>query len=175
MLSGTGTGGDGFTGTENNGSFGAGKNYDRINSVQGSTFGDNLTAPDTSNTWVITGPNQFTLNGGTVPFTGFASVTGGAVQDDFFVKDAGSMNAGVVFGINGGNGTNTITGSDQGDTWNITGSRAGDVTNSTGQTFFVNIDSINTGALTAAPTGADGSGNDTFNLNANRSQPSRRR
>jgi len=151
---------NGFQGTEPT-SITAG--YDNINAVQTAVGGD-LTAPNQPNNWIIDGVDSFRFDTGTVPFTGFDSLTGGSAADNFFVEDGGRMTG----GIDGGAGANTINGSDSGDVWTIASASGGTITTGAGDTVFVNIANINTASPPAGTGGVvGGDGADEFNLNAN--------
>jgi hypothetical protein len=69
----------------------------------GEAGNNTLVAPDTPNTWSITGSNAGTLNG-TIAFSGFQNLTGGSAADTFLFSNG----AGVSGTINGGGGTNRL-------------------------------------------------------------------
>ena len=109
---------------------------------------------DTSNTWLIDGINDGTVtaNGGaTVIFRDFNVLTGGNAVDTFTITDTGTF-AGT---INGGLGTNTLTGSNTANSWVINSDYAGTLTYSGITTIFNDIANV-----------IGGSAVDTFNVSA---------
>jgi hypothetical protein len=130
----------------------------------GSGAVNTLTGNNLANAWAITGPNSGTLTdaNGTNAFSNIQSLVGNAAADSFVLSGTGH----ICCSINGGGGTNTLTGNNLASTWSFTGANAGTLTDSNGSNAFVNIQNIVGGTaidaldLTAAP-GA------TFNLNTN--------
>ena len=122
-----------------------GTNFTNIESVTGDGLNDTLVGADAANTWSITGVNAGTVGG--VAFNGFSNLTGGTLNDGFTLS-GGSLGG----ALNGGTGTNTLTGDNTANTWTITAADAGSVTGITGG--FTNIANL---------TG--GTGTDSFTLN----------
>ena len=122
-----------------------------------------------TNTWNITGTDSGNTDGGLVTFTNVQDLVGGSGNDNFIFAAAGSVAA-----IDGGAGSNTITGPNQAETWNITGSNAGNVSGLVGS--FTNIRNLAGGsgaddfvfAAAGALTGAidGGAGSDTLDFSA---------
>ena len=121
-----------------------GTNFTNIESVTGDGLNDTLVGADAANTWSITGVNAGTVGG--VAFNGFSNLTGGTLNDGFTLS-GGSLGG----ALNGGTGTNTLTGDNTANTWTITAADAGTVTGITGG--FTNIANL---------TG--GTGTDSFTL-----------
>jgi hypothetical protein len=86
----------------------------------GSGTGDTLIGPDVNNVWNINGLDLGTV--GTVSFSAFANLTGGAVADTFYLRNAGAFLSG---GIDGGLGTNTLVGFNMANSWFLSGLNAG--------------------------------------------------
>ncbi len=122
-----------------------GTNFTNIESVTGDGINDTLVGADVANTWTVNGANAGTV--GTVAFSGFSNLTGGTNTDGF------TLSGGTLSGaLNGGTGTNTLTGDNVANSWTITGADAGTVTGISGG--FTNIANL---------TG--GTGTDSFTLN----------
>ena len=80
-----------------------GGTFSNINALAGSTgTADNLTGPDASSTWTLSGANSGTVAG--VAFTSFENLNGGAGNDTFAFQPGGSVSG----NLNGGGGTNTL-------------------------------------------------------------------
>ena len=95
-----------------------GTNFTNIESVTGDGINDTLVGADVANTWTVNGANAGTV--GTVAFNGFSNLTGGTNTDGF------TLSGGTLSGaLNGGTGTNTLTGDNVANTWIITGADAG--------------------------------------------------
>ncbi|NOZ19571.1 MAG: calcium-binding protein [Planctomycetes bacterium] len=107
--------------------------------------GDTLVGDNIVNTWSITGADAGTLNG-TISFSGFGSLTGGANNDGFTLSGGGTLTG----AINGGGGADTLTGDNVANTWTITGADAGTVTGVAGG--FTNIANLTGGTNTDAFT-----------------------
>ena len=102
---------------------------------------------DTSNTWLISkvtasdgiNDGSVTANGGsTVTFRDFDILTGGNEVDTFTITDTGSFDG----TINGGGGTNTLTGSNTLNTWIIDNDNAGSLSYLTVTTNFNGIANV---------------------------------
>ena len=83
-------------------------------------------------------------------FNGFSNLTGGTLNDGFTLS-GGSLGG----ALNGGTGTNTLTGDNTANTWTITGADAGSVTGITGG--FTNIANLTGGTGTDSFTISGGS------------------
>ena len=119
-------------------------NFTNIESVTGDGLNDTLVGADAANTWTVTGLNAGTVGG--VAFSGFSNLTGGTLNDAFTIS-GGSLGG----ALDGGTGTNTLTGDNVANTWTITALDGGTVTGITGG--FTNIANL---------TG--GTGTDSFTL-----------
>ncbi len=117
-----------------------------IGTLTGSSVAGSLTGENTANTWTITGANSGTLNDSTTTliWSGFSSLTGGT-STDAFVLSGGTLSG----SINGGGGSDTLTGDNVTNSWTITGANTGTVTGIGGT--FSNIQNL-----------VGGTGNDTF-------------
>lgn len=113
--------------------------FDNINAVDGRPVDTLQVNNATTNNWLITGVDEFTLDGSTIPFTGFGGLTGGSGADIFTFEADGQMSA----GINGFTGNNTIIGSPVDDTVALTSAGTGTITVNVGvtplATTFTNI------------------------------------
>lgn len=116
--------------------------FDNINAVDGRAIDTLQVNNATTNNWLITGVDEFTLDGSTIPFTGFGGLTGGSGADIFTFEADGRMTA----GINGFTGNNTIVGSPNDDTVALTSAGAGSITVDVGgtplTTTFTNIQNL---------------------------------
>ncbi len=95
-----------------------------VATIDGGAGNNTITGDATANTWDITGTNSGTLN--TIAFSNIANLVGGPLTDQFNVQ------GGTVTSIDGGAGTNTLTGDNIANTWNVTGLDAGSLN---GMTF----------------------------------------
>jgi hypothetical protein len=60
----------------------------QIQKVTGSgSFGDTLVAPNSNNTWQITGNNEGNINSGAITFSSIENLTGGSLNDTFVFAD----------------------------------------------------------------------------------------
>jgi hypothetical protein len=60
----------------------------QIQKVTGSgSFGDTLVAPNSNNTWQITGNNEGNINSGSITFSSIENLTGGSLNDTFVFAD----------------------------------------------------------------------------------------
>lgn len=108
-----------------------------IESFIGNSTDTTLTAPASSNAWIINGIDSGTLNG--INFSGANKLVGNALQDQFTLS-GGSITDSIV----GGGGIDSLTADTTVNTWNIIGADAGNVT---GVADFSQIGSLNGGAL----------------------------
>ncbi len=112
------------------------------------TVANTLQAQDLANLWTLNGPDSGTLDtgGNVLSFSGVNNLVGGSAADGF------TLAGGIVSGsINGGLGSNTLTGDNLANTWTITGADTGTVTGVTGG--FTNIGNL-----------IGGTGTDSFTL-----------
>lgn len=97
---------------------------ERVSAPAGDDIANTFQAPDSNNTWHITGENRGYLqleDGNTLEFFSFANLLGGRLEDLFrFTVD------GVITGgIDGGEGINTIGGSNAANAWVLNDINAG--------------------------------------------------
>ncbi len=155
---------DGVAGTEADVTLG----FDGISTIIGN--GGTLTGDNVDTFWNITGNNSGTFGTtlaliGTNTFNNF-SIVGGTANDTFVFQNGAGQ---ITGGIDGGTGTNTLTGSLGNDAFVITGANTVTVTPAvsglaTNLTNITNIDGTNAtddGTTTVGDTGAD-----TFAINA---------
>jgi len=83
---------------------GIGGTFANIENFVGSGSSSTLTGPNTTNTWTITSSNAGNINSSAITFSGFGSLIGNSMSDDFVFMNG----AGVTGAINGGAGTNTF-------------------------------------------------------------------
>ena len=95
--------------------------WSNIQSFVGTDTSDTLIGPNGTNTWSITGSNAGTVGGDS--FAGFPNLTGGTGNNNFKFVSPGMLTG----SINGGGGTDTITGDANGDNFTISGSNSGSV------------------------------------------------
>jgi hypothetical protein len=116
-------------------------------SVNGGAGSDTIVGDDTGRTFTITGANTGTI-GWVVPvaFTSVENLVAGSGDDTFQFAAGGSLTGTV----NGGGGTNSVTGDDVGDAFAITGANAGSI-NTLLPGGFSNIQNL-----------VGGTGNDSF-------------
>ncbi|WP_291624091.1 hypothetical protein [Colwellia sp.] len=137
-------------------------NVDNIEVINGN--GNDLQAENgQTNTWQITGANSGLLNG--ISFTNFIHLLGGNQQDNFTI----ATTAIGTITLDGGTGTNTLTGSDNDSSWAITDTNEGTVSGFS----FVNISELTGGsaddifAISAAIESIDsGAGDDKITINS---------
>lgn len=103
---------------------------ERVSAPVGDDIANTFQAPDSNNTWHITGENRGYLqleDGNTLEFFSFANLLGGRLEDLFrFTVD------GVITGgIDGGEGINTIGGSNAANAWVLNDINAGYLKNQT--------------------------------------------
>ncbi len=159
--------------------------------LNGGAGTDTLVGGDAGYAWAVTGANAGTVAGVT-NYTGIKNLTGGAGADTFTLSTgsvAGSVTGGggndlFVLGgatvegkLDGGAGTNSIRGSDAGNSFGISGLDAGTVTSVAGG--FVNVQNLiggNTGTSFAFTTAtAQLTGSITGNGGSDTSPACRRR
>lgn len=121
-------------------------NVQNVENVVGNGTDSSLAADDVANTWTITSVNDGTVSG--VSFTDFSNLTGGTDTDDF------TLNGGSVTGVlDGGAGTNSLTGNNAANSWNVLSANGGNIV---GDVFsFLNISNLTGGSFV-----------DTFVLNS---------
>jgi hypothetical protein len=124
--------------------------------VDGGGGTDTLVGPNFINTWALksTGPDLLTVlldpatkTVGHVSFSAVENLTGGS-NNDTFQFGPGARIAGS---IDGGNGNDTLKGSDGVNTWELTGLNAGDLGDASGSSTFTRVENL-----------VGGLGNDTF-------------
>jgi hypothetical protein len=93
----------------------------KMGSIKGNNANSTLTGDDIPNTWTVSTANGGTING-TVVFSGFTALVGGAVNDQFDVGTTGFKG--------------TIGGGDGNDTFNVSGSVTGDLNGNGGDDLF---------------------------------------
>jgi len=107
--------------------------------IQGGGGINSLTGPNLGNTWTVTGLNSGTLfptgATGTTSFADIAQINGGSANDDITF----TTNASLTQGIDGGGGTNQVTGPDLTTTWAINGNNTGTINPGIGPTTLTNI------------------------------------
>ncbi len=136
--------------------------------INGGLTGVNtLTADNVANSWIIGAADGGTVTGINGGFTNIANLVGGSANDSFI------LTTGTLSGaIDGGLGTNSLTGADVANTWTISGTDTGSVTGVGGG--FSNISTLigGGGADNFSFTGAavlngpidGGLGNDTLDF-----------
>lgn len=106
--------------------------FSNIETFIGNNTNSTLIGANTVNAWVITGPNDGTIN--TTAFTDFNNLTGGTNDDTF------SLSGGSISGmIDGGLGNDLIAGDIAANTWNIIGANSGNVS---GISSFSDIENL---------------------------------
>jgi hypothetical protein len=113
--------------------------------VDGGGGVDQLVAPNTTNTWSITGQREGNLNGHT--FKGIETLTGGTGADTFRLE---SNVTGFGGTINGGSGNDELTAANGTNAWVITSANAGTLN---GATSFTQIEKLKGGSGTDTLTG----------------------
>jgi filamentous hemagglutinin family protein len=123
---------DGVRGVDDNG--GLSGEFGNIDRVTGSGAGDQVTARDVANAWLIDGADTFTLNG--VRFSDFGAGVGGSVVDTFSFS-GGSLS----IGLDGAGGADRISGPNTAGVWTLGGLDEGDLDG----TAFVNVENLTGG------------------------------
>ncbi|MCH8042464.1 MAG: fibronectin type III domain-containing protein [Planctomycetes bacterium] len=104
---------------------------------------DTLIGPDAASTWAINAANGGNLAGSvTVSFSDVENVTGGTGTDDFTFANAGSLTGAV----DGGAGTDTLIGDDDGNVFTVTAANEGTLAGKT--SGFSNVENLTGGAAT---------------------------
>lgn len=85
-----------------------------------------IIGPNSNATWTINGLNTFQIVVGinNATFTNVGNLQGGSANDDFVFTAGGRLTG----SINGGGGTNTITGDNVATSWTLTGATSGTIT-----------------------------------------------
>lgn len=103
----------------------SGSGFSNIENYVGNNTNSSITGTNTTTTWTVTGVNDGTINA--INFTSFNTLIGSDSADTFVV------NGGSITGtINGGLGSDTLTGDNAGQTWNITGVNTGNTSSIAG-------------------------------------------
>ncbi|MCR6653742.1 MAG: filamentous hemagglutinin N-terminal domain-containing protein [Cellvibrionaceae bacterium] len=98
------------------------RNIEQIDAPTG--FANTFQAPDSVNTWTISGSNSGVLSTGdgqNLIFTAIAQLLGGSLEDIFILSEEGS----ITGSIDGGGGTNYLQGNDVANQWTVTGLDSG--------------------------------------------------
>ena len=106
-------------------------------SVAGDGINDSLVGSNTGSDWQVTGVNSGTVDG--ADFTGFSSLTGGT-GDDGFTLSGGTLDG----ALDGGDGSDSLTGDNVANTFEITGVNSGTATGVVGG--FSNIENLDGGS-----------------------------
>src|SRR5882672_4768972 len=112
-----------------------------VTALDGGAGADNtLTGNNIASTWSITAANAGTLTdaGGAQTFANIQSLQGNSAADSFVL----TTTAATVSFLDGGAGTNTLTGSNTASTWSITAADAGTLTTGAGSQTFSSIQSL---------------------------------
>ncbi len=107
-----------------------------IETLTGTSTGDTIIVPNQANTWVISGPNVVSLNGG-IALTGMANITGNN-QSDTFVFLTGGYVTGTIDG-RGGSDVFSFYPDASANSINLGGSS---YTNDVGGGSFTNIEAV---------------------------------
>ncbi|MCF6211369.1 MAG: filamentous hemagglutinin N-terminal domain-containing protein [Gammaproteobacteria bacterium] len=132
---------------------------------------DEIQAGNQLNTWSVSGDGIGSVTGLSATFNEIERLTGNSNTDDFTLLAAGSISD----TIDGGGGTNTLTGRDSNTTWTISTAGNSLAATSSGNDYvnaFINIDTLTGGTgsdifdLGAGISGSvnGGQGDDTFNI-----------
>ena len=113
--------------------------------INGGADKDLLVAYNVNNQWNILGGESGELDqgrqGDKVSFSNVESLRGGEDDDNFTLDVNGSMAQ-----LNGGGGTNSLTGKNKASTWNINNINSGSVVAEADDTSFSNIQNLNGGS-----------------------------
>jgi filamentous hemagglutinin family protein len=118
-----------------------GPGFDNIDNITTNDFLSVFVGNNDNTTWMIDGPNAFTVNSVSfagISFTNFGSIIAGTGADDFTF--AGGTLSGT---IDGGAGANTLRADNVANLWTLTGPTGGTVTGLGGS--FTNINDISGG------------------------------
>jgi Ca2+-binding RTX toxin-like protein len=141
-----------------------------IESFVGTPAADTIVGANVANTWNLTGPNAGTVTNatGTTSFTGVENATGGTAADSFVIGPGATLGG----SIDGGAGSDTVTGPDRVNLWTVTGANAGAVAG----VNFANVENLAGGAAddrfvfangaSVAGTVSGGTGTDTLDYSA---------
>ena len=116
--------------------------------LNGGAGANTLTGATITNTWTVRANNKGDING-TVHFSNVQNLGGGAGDDTFTFFGAGALTGSIA----GGDGTDTIFGSDADDQFVINGENSGRVINRLGTGGFTGVESL-----------SGGLGDDTFSF-----------
>lgn len=115
---------------------------------QGSAFQDTLIGPNTTTSWQITGSNSGLV--GAIAFSQFENLQGNLGADSFKLTSALSQ---ITGNVDGGAGTDTVTGPNLATTWLVSGAEEVDVQS----THFTEIENLTGGTASDLFTFADAS------------------
>ena len=104
--------------------------------IDGNSGSDTLVGDDDGNTFTITGNNSGTLAGKTSGWSNIENLSGSNGVDIFTFTDSGSLDGTV----DGDNGSDTLLGDDDGNTFTITGTNQGTLTDKT--SGWINIENL---------------------------------
>ena len=105
-----------------------------VSAVIGGSGSDLLIGPNSTSAWTLNGSGAGTL--GSLSFSGFEQLRGGAAADTF------ALGGGSVASVDGGGGDDSLVGSDAGAVWTLTGTGSG----SAGSIGFSSIEGIFAGS-----------------------------
>jgi Ca2+-binding RTX toxin-like protein len=132
--------------------------YTSVERFIGSTRQDSITAPNSANTWEITGASSGTVNA--LRFESFEVLRGGSGADQFTLGPSGTVPQIVA-----GGGADTLRGADRNNTWRITGIARGtlntatnftDVEHLVGGVLDDSVEMTTAGRITGSLTGGAG-------------------
>ncbi|MBF8263864.1 MAG: hypothetical protein HW387_1529, partial [Parachlamydiales bacterium] len=137
-----------------------------IQLLAGNSTHDTLTGPAGGDTWTINAADGGSLTASGISFTGIESLVGGAGNDNFTFTTAGKLSGDGGIGIDGGAGTNTITGPGgaAAAAWSVTGATTGLINAGAGITTFTSIQQLSGNSTNDTLTGPDSG--DTWTINA---------
>ncbi len=126
----------------------SGSDYANIERFIGNDGDSTLIGANTSNSWIIDGSNDGTLNA--IRFVDFTRLTGGSDIDTFAFSSGGTL----ADGIDGGIGNDTLTGDNTVNSWDISAPDSGQLNGSS----YSNIENLVGNADVDTFVFADGSG-----------------
>ena len=142
-----------------------------IEELRGATgHSSSLLGADAATNWSVTGANSGSV--GATAFAQFDRLVGGVFNDTFSIASGGSI-SGM---IDGGDGSDTVTGSAIDSNWQILGQDQGRLEAASSSTLFQNVENLNAGSaidafvfspagvLTGTINGGAGAGADTLDL-----------